>query len=310
MPTTKEIFDKIDTNHDGSLSVEELEIGLRALGVPPVSRDKIAELFRAIDINADSRISPEEFEAFCTKRKNDIKKVFTELDLNSDGEVDSIELRTAIESAGLKVSSDQLRMLLRMLDGNRSGKLDLQAFTDALLLLPSINPAAVFDAYLSAPFEVAQSEYSLPRDTKPPASIADAKRPKSMLEELRYQIYTGGLAGVVSRTITAPIDRLKVISQAAVPGEPRKGMFRMTYKIWKEDGFKGFFRGNAVNCVKIAPETGSKFYFFDLFKKNLSADPGNVTVLERFVCGGLAGSTAQVPVLVLHYFNLRNAFFI
>lgn len=62
--------------------------------------------------------------------------------------------------------------------------------------------------------------------------------------------------------------------------------------IYEVDGFKGFFKGNGVNCIKVAPETAIKFLMFDYLKKKMAEDPENVTGFERFLAGGIAGGVA------------------
>jgi solute carrier family 25 (mitochondrial phosphate transporter), member 23/24/25/41 len=52
---------------------------------------------------------------------------------------------------------------------------------------------------------------------------------------------------------------------------------------------KSFFKGNGVNCIKIAPETATKFFFFDFLKNSFCDDPSNITMVERFLSGGVAG---------------------
>jgi hypothetical protein len=65
----------------------------------------------------------------------------------------------------------------------------------------------------------------------------------------------------VSRTATAPLDRLKTLLQAqgAHPAMPNTGvrvtgMWHCVQEIVREGGLKSFWRGNGTNVIKIAPE--------------------------------------------------------
>ena len=62
--------------------------------------------------------------------------------------------------------------------------------------------------------------------------------------------------------------------------------------MWKNEGVYGFFKGNGVNVVRIAPFSAFEFFFYDLYKNNLfSGDSaGN---LAKLCCGGLTGMTAS-----------------
>lgn len=68
------------------------------------------------------------------------------------------------------------------------------------------------------------------------------------------------------------------------------------------EGFRGFFKGNAANCLKVAPTKGIQFVAFESFKRlfhrarqNAHPDSDPSTPLspgERFLAGGLAGIVA------------------
>lgn len=107
-------------------------------------------------------------------------------------------------------------------------------------------------------------------------------------------------------------------------------------------GWKGFFRGNFTNCLKVVPETALKFYAYDLCKHTLArvksqqslkscegsnceeqrkaggsqevqhGDP-NLSICERFLCGATAGLFAQLliyPMEVVRFWLLVEARFI
>ena len=66
-------------------------------------------------------------------------------------------------------------------------------------------------------------------------------------------LVAGGVAGAVSRTIVSPFERLKLLFQ--MQGVPPKytGVLQGLRLINKEDGLKGFFRGNLSNVIRITP---------------------------------------------------------
>jgi solute carrier family 25 phosphate transporter 23/24/25/41 len=39
--------------------------------------------------------------------------------------------------------------------------------------------------------------------------------------------------------------------------------------MWKIEGWQGFFKGNGITIVKIAPFSAFEFYFYEVFKNNL-----------------------------------------
>lgn len=95
----------------------------------------------------------------------------------------------------------------------------------------------------------------------------------------------GGLAGAISRTATAPFDRLKVylIAQtdvgdmkAKVAGAISEGNAVQAAKkatrplqdalraLWRAGGWRSLFAGNGLNVVKVLPESAIKFGTFEV----------------------------------------------
>ena len=75
-------------------------------------------------------------------------------------------------------------------------------------------------------------------------------------------LVSGAIAGGVSRTFTAPFDRLKTVMQ--VMGSRKqitiKGGFQY---MLNEGGVTSLWRGNGMNVIKVAPEVALKFAFYE-----------------------------------------------
>lgn len=132
----------------------------------------------------------------------------------------------------------------------------------------------------------------------------------------------GGMAGAVSRTCTAPFDRLKVylITQTSytnqkilAPGEVKKAessLLRGMKDIYKQGGIRGFFVGNGLNVIKIVPESAIKFYVFETAKSVMaefthSEDKNSIPVGARFIAGGVAGLCAQFCIYPVETLKTR-----
>lgn len=57
--------------------------------------------------------------------------------------------------------------------------------------------------------------------------------------------------------------------QGALKGEQYKGMFDCASKIFAKDGFRGFFRGMAVNVARAGPSQAIQFASYSFLKKHL-----------------------------------------
>jgi solute carrier family 25 phosphate transporter 23/24/25/41 len=93
---------------------------------------------------------------------------------------------------------------------------------------------------------------------------------------------SGAIAGAVSRTATAPFDRLKVyliadIGQSESAIDAAKGakpiaavksaaspIIDAIRTLWRTGGFRTFFAGNGLNVLKVMPESAIKFGSFEV----------------------------------------------
>ncbi|RDA89354.1 hypothetical protein CP532_6263 [Ophiocordyceps camponoti-leonardi (nom. inval.)] len=106
----------------------------------------------------------------------------------------------------------------------------------------------------------------------------------------------GGVAGAVSRTVVSPLERLKILMQIQSVGREayKMSVLQALGKMWREEGWRGFMRGNGTNCIRIVPYSAVQFSSYNLYKRSMfeshpGADLGPVT---RLICGGLAGITS------------------
>lgn len=116
----------------------------------------------------------------------------------------------------------------------------------------------------------------------------------------------GGVAGAVSRTATAPIDRLKMLLQIhdCQQGMTVKEGFR---KMSAEGSVRSFFKGNGTNVVKIAPETAIKLTLNDALKQVVTDNTDEITPAQRMTAGALAGACAQATIYPFELVRTRLA---
>ncbi|EFW99249.1 mitochondrial carrier protein [Grosmannia clavigera kw1407] len=88
----------------------------------------------------------------------------------------------------------------------------------------------------------------------------------------------GGVAGAVSRTVVSPLERLKILFQVQSAGrtEYQLSVGKALKKMWVEEGWRGFMRGNGTNCIRIVPYSAVQFGSYNAYKKSASfADLGS-----------------------------------
>lgn len=112
---------------------------------------------------------------------------------------------------------------------------------------------------------------------------------------------SGAIAGAVSRTVTAPLERLKIFNQVGGISKTASGYTGITSSLTKmvrEEGWRGLFKGNGTNCVKVVPASAIRFVSFENFKKLLLVGDARTLSTERKL---LAGSAAGCMGVCLTY---------
>ena len=120
-------------------------------------------------------------------------------------------------------------------------------------------------------------------------------------------LLAGGVAGAVSRTSTAPLDRLKVHLQVHGGRKDLHMGEAMRYMI-REGGVRGLWRGNGINVIKIAPESALKFGCYEEVKRLIKGDScRELSIYERFLAGSFAGAASQTVIYPLEVMKTRLA---
>merc|ERR1712072_1223198 len=129
----------------------------------------------------------------------------------------------------------------------------------------------------------------------------------------------GGVSGAVSKTLTAPIERVKLViqTQDANPkiksGEvPRyTGIGNCFTRIHKEQGFGAFWRGNGTNIIRYFPTQAFNLAFKDSIKAMFPRYNKKTDFWKFFgtqlASGGIAGACSLTIVYPLDYARTRLA---
>lgn len=128
-----------------------------------------------------------------------------------------------------------------------------------------------------------------------------SKSPTSDFQSWRKtltHLTVGGIAGAISRTAVAPIERTIILKQTKNPKYLDRSIFGTIHLMFTSEGALSLFKGNGANVVKIAPFQAIEFFTFELYKHTYKRVLGNLGVykesyVEYLFCGALAGMTAS-----------------
>merc|ERR1712022_11669 len=143
--------------------------------------------------------------------------------------------------------------------------------------------------------------------------------PKGTMTDFLIDFAAGGVSGAVSKTLTAPIERVKLViqTQDANPkiksGEvPRyTGIGNCFTRIASEQGMGAFWRGNGTNIIRYFPTQAFNLAFKDSIKA-MFPKYNNKTHFWKFfgtqlASGGAAGAASLTIVYPLDYARTRLA---
>lgn len=214
--------------------------------------------------------------------------------INSYYELSSSYKPQQFPFAGIEIDGEELASFVEHVDKDNDGIITFEEWRDFLFLYPHEATIENIYRYWEKVYLVDIGEQAVI-----PEGIS------KHVHATKYLI-AGGVAGAASRTATAPLDRLKVVLQVQ---STRACIFPAVKSIWKEGGFLGFFRGNGINVLKVAPESAIKFYTFEMLKNVIGGTEGekrgDVGTVGRLIAGGLAGAVAQTSIYPMDLVKTR-----
>ncbi|KAL4195144.1 hypothetical protein AMTRI_Chr05g63090 [Amborella trichopoda] len=137
------------------------------------------------------------------------------------------------------------------------------------------------------------------------------KKRKSSVVKIRVKnaslrrLLSGAIAGAVSRTAVAPLETIRTHLMVGSSGHSTTEVFQ---NIMQSDGWKGLFRGNFVNVIRVAPSKAIELFAFDTVKKALtpkSGEPPIIPISPSLVAGAAAGVSSTLLTYPLELLKTR-----
>lgn len=282
-----EDFSLFDVDGDNTITKSELVAALRHR--LPEASSALADtwatgVMRVYDHDGNGSLDRQEFANFMNTRHEELAKIFDELDRTKSGRIQREDVSFALQQANVPhMAADIDRVLRRMAASSDDATfasvtadgVDFAAFFHASLLLPVHNSESML---------LLTSAGAIPVVAPPPGTTP------SMI------VAAGFINGAVSRTLTAPTDRLRAVLATGVYPDVRSAV----RGILREQGALGFWSANLSNVIQVAPENGISFALNELLRDRLCADPEHPAVVEKFLLGGLAGAVAMSCVYPMY----------
>jgi solute carrier family 25 (adenine nucleotide translocator) protein 4/5/6/31 len=149
--------------------------------------------------------------------------------------------------------------------------------------------------------------------------MAQAKSAQDKFLQFLSDLLVGGTIGPISKTVMAPVERIKLLMQTQdsnpdiISGKEKRytsiaDCFR---RVYKDQGAAAFWRGNLVNCLRYAPQQGSALAFNDALNNIFPNYNSNTDFWKSFAVkltsGGLAGAVANTICYPFDFARTRLA---
>lgn len=256
------------------------------------------KIVQAGDKDLDGQLDFEEFVHYLQDHEKKLRLVFKSLDKKNDGRIDAQEIMQSLRDLGVKISEQQAEKILKSMDKNGTMTIDWNEWRDYHLLHPVENiPEIILYWKHSTIFDVGENL------TVPDEFTVEERQTGMWWRHL----VAGGGAGAVSRTCTAPLDRLKVLMQVHASRSNNMCIVGGFTQMIREGGARSLWRGNGINVLKIAPESAIKFMAYEQIKRLVGSDQETLRIHERLVAGSLAGAIAQSSIYPMEVLKTRMA---
>ncbi|XP_043935247.1 calcium-binding mitochondrial carrier protein SCaMC-1-like [Protopterus annectens] len=201
-----ELFEKLDVNKDGRVDITELKEGLKAMGMT-LEQGAEQKIVSAGDVNKDGQLDFTEFMQYLTEHEKKLKLAFTSLDKNKDGKIERSRIGLqALSFLGTRKSLEPASSILQSIDADGTLTVDWDEWREHFMFNPATSIQEIIQYW----------KHSTVLDIGDSLTIPDefTEEEKKSGQWWR-QLIAGGVAGAVSRTGTAPLDRLKVLMQVS-----------------------------------------------------------------------------------------------
>ncbi|CAN8308851.1 unnamed protein product [Cochlearia groenlandica] len=128
------------------------------------------------------------------------------------------------------------------------------------------------------------------------------KAPSYAVLSICKSLFAGGVAGGVSRTAVAPLERMKILLQVQNHHNIKySGTVQGLKYIWRTEGLRGLFKGNGTNCARIVPNSAVKFFSYEqaskgilyMYRQQTGNENAQLTPVLRLGAGATAGIIAM-----------------
>lgn len=135
--TIKKLFDELDADSSGDITLAELELAGRNKKLGPLySLDSCKSFLALADMDGSNTLDYDEFRAWVLDRERVLSQLFEQLDVDNKGCVSAAKFQHALVDMGCEMSVNQAEKIIHILDEDQNGTLEYEELLHAALIFP------------------------------------------------------------------------------------------------------------------------------------------------------------------------------
>ncbi|KAL0481243.1 calcium-binding mitochondrial carrier protein [Acrasis kona] len=322
----RNMFLAIDKDKDHSIGVGDMALYLRENGIF-FSRSDFQAFMRRYDRDNSGSLDWLEFWEFVKEQENQIRRVFMQIDVNKSGELEENEFFTALHRLGIPATRAQVHEWTSQISHDPQKRTITYLEWYEYLHTHQFFGESLAHISLDELWEdwKIRKATSIIIDVDDEILLEDDDDEPFNWTHPKWKYMVGGaIAASISRTLTAPLDRLRCLLQVQTMKHAMSTMdskdfkFKTSWEILKEMGatstgekwttrLKGYYRGNLIAVAKIAPEIAIRNFFFEHLKGAfVKLDPETDKTMDlewrhRFIAISASAVAAQALLYPLEY---------
>eukprot|EP00483_Globobulimina_turgida_P013052 UN13076 len=142
----RDAFKLFDKDGDGVITVDEIYEVFQSLGFTKWNKKDIKKMVAAVDIDGNGEIDLDEFIVLLRSKQGganpkltaekELEAAFNVFDKDGGGSIDAAELAHIMQSLGEKLTEQDIQFMIKAVDDNNDGEIDLQEFKAMMKLAP------------------------------------------------------------------------------------------------------------------------------------------------------------------------------